>query len=81
MKSGRYSPREEKLRKILRDRRCEVGLRQEDLADKLGAHQSFVSKYESGERSLSFAETIDICDALGIDPISLLKEYLGQHET
>ncbi|KKK65515.1 hypothetical protein LCGC14_2973370, partial [marine sediment metagenome] len=33
MKRDRYSSKEETLRKLLRDRRIEVGLRQEDLAE------------------------------------------------
>lgn len=81
MKRDRYSSKEETLRRLLRDRRIEVGLRQEDLAEKLGVHQSFVSKYESGERLLTFVETINICKALGLDPNSLLKEYLLHHDT
>lgn len=80
MKRNRYSAREEALRKLLRMHRMEAGLRQEDLAEKMKAHQSFVSKYESGERLLTFVETINICRALGLDPNSLLKEYLPNHD-
>ena len=79
MKRDRYSSREEVLRKLLRDRRRTVRLRQEDLAEKLDAPQSFISKYESGERLLTFVETISICKALELDPYSLLKEYLPHH--
>ena len=81
MKRSRYSNNEEALRSLLRKFRMDVGLRQEDLARKLNVHQSFVSKYESGERLLSFIETINICRALGLDPKVLLKEYLSSHET
>lgn len=81
MKRNRYSDKEEALRRLLRERRIEAGLRQEDLAEKLKAHQSFVSKYESGERLLTFVETINICMALGLDPEALLKEYMPRHET
>jgi transcriptional regulator with XRE-family HTH domain len=80
MKRNRYSAREETLRKLLRMHRMEAGLRQEDLAEKMKAHQSFVSKYESGERLLTFVETINICQALGLDPNTLLKEYLPNHD-
>lgn len=65
---------------LLRQRRIDAGFRQEDLAKKLGAHQSFVSKYESGERLLTFVETINICKILGIDPNAFLTEYLPHHE-
>lgn len=81
MKNNRYAPDEEYLRALLRDRRKELGITQEALADALSKHQSFVSKYESGERLLTFVEAISICHALDIDPASLLKDYLARHET
>lgn len=81
MKRDRFSPKEEVLRKLLRSRRIKMGLRQEDLAGKLSVHQSFVSKYESGERLLTFVETISICEVLDLNPCLLLKEYLQHHDT
>ena len=74
MKRERYSDSEKALRKLLRKCRIEAGLRQEDLADKLKAYQSFVSKYESGERLLTFVETINICRTLELEPNTLLKD-------
>jgi transcriptional regulator with XRE-family HTH domain len=41
-------------------------MRQVDLADKLGRTQSFVSKYESGERRLDLIELNEICKALHV---------------
>lgn len=52
-------------------------MRQEDLAKKLKVPQSFVSKYESGERLLTFSETVSVCHALGFPPAELLKKYLS----
>jgi transcriptional regulator with XRE-family HTH domain len=46
--------------------RGDLGLRQVDLAEKLGRPQSFVSKYESGERRLDVMELSEICSALHI---------------
>ncbi len=80
MKRDRYSSKEEIFRKILRDRRLEIGLRQEDLAEKLAVYQSFVSKYESGERLLTFVEAICICKVLDLDPNKLLEDYLPHHD-
>jgi hypothetical protein len=37
------------------------------LARALGREQSFVSKYERGERRLDFVEVVEISDALGAD--------------
>jgi transcriptional regulator with XRE-family HTH domain len=42
--------RKKALLALLRDLRKEAGLRQTDLAKKLEKPQSYVSKYESGER-------------------------------
>ncbi|HKZ01171.1 MAG TPA: helix-turn-helix transcriptional regulator [Pyrinomonadaceae bacterium] len=54
-----------KLRAVLRQMRVEAGLKQSDLARKLNQSQSFVSKYESGERRLDLLELRDICAAVG----------------
>lgn len=46
--------------------RLDAGLKQTELANLLGQSQSYVSKYESGERSLDFLEVRHICNVLGI---------------
>ena len=46
----------EKIIKRLKEARLDVGLSQQDIADKLGKPQSYVSKIESGERRLDVAE-------------------------
>lgn len=51
---------------LIREIRAEAGLRQADLAERLGARQSFVSKYESGERRLDLLEIRAICTACGV---------------
>lgn len=63
------------LRRLLRQMRAETGLRQIDLAKRLGEPQSFVSKYESGERRLDLIELRQICAALGFG-LSVLVERL-----
>ncbi|MFA6408527.1 MAG: helix-turn-helix transcriptional regulator [Candidatus Paceibacterota bacterium] len=42
--------------KRLKEARLEAGLSQQDVADKLGKPQSYISKIESGERRLDVAE-------------------------
>jgi Helix-turn-helix. len=54
------------LRRLLRETREGKSFRQQDLADRLARPQSFVSKYESGERRLDLLEVREICLALGI---------------
>jgi transcriptional regulator with XRE-family HTH domain len=51
---------------LLRAARREAGMRQVDLANRLRRPQSYVSKYESGERRLDLLELRQICNALGI---------------
>ena len=80
MKHNRYASNEEHLRLLLRQRRENRGLTQTGLAELLDKPQSFVSKYESGERLLTFVETVDICLALELSPASLIKEYLPGHD-
>jgi transcriptional regulator with XRE-family HTH domain len=46
--------------------RKEAGLSQKDLAARLSKPQSFVSKYESGERRLDIIELRLICSATNI---------------
>ena len=55
-----------KLFAILREARISAGLRQSDVAERLGQPQSYVSKYESGERRLDVLELRAVCKALGI---------------
>ena len=63
------------LQKLLRKIRTDAGLRQEDLAVRLGEPQSFVSKYELGERRLDLIELKKICDAVGT-PLTIFVRLL-----
>ena len=53
-----------RLAELLRAMRQEAGLRQVDVADRLGEPQSFVAKYEAGERRLDLIELNQVCWAL-----------------
>ncbi|GAJ29661.1 transcriptional regulator [Acidomonas methanolica NBRC 104435] len=48
------------------------GLTQATLAARLGKPQSYVAKYENGERRLDVIEFLDITDAIGVDGRVLL---------
>jgi transcriptional regulator with XRE-family HTH domain len=67
---------EARLQALFREVRTEAGLRQADLAKKLGLPQSFVSKYESGERRLDILELREVCKAIGLS----LKEFTERLE-
>lgn len=51
---------------LLRQIRQDAELRQEDLAARLRRPQSFVSKYETGERRLDVLELREVCTACDI---------------
>ncbi|KQM18431.1 XRE family transcriptional regulator [Novosphingobium sp. Leaf2] len=59
------------LQALIEGRRT-AQLRQVDLADRLGKPQSFVSKYENGERRLDVVEFLAIAKLLGLDPHNLI---------
>lgn len=50
-------------------------LSQQDLADRLGRHQQFVSRYELGERRLDIIEFNDVALVLALDPATLLQRH------
>ncbi len=55
--------KQESFLNLLREMREEAGLRQLDVAAGLNQPQSFVSKYESGERRLDLLELELVCEA------------------
>lgn len=54
-----------------------AGLTQHALALRLKKPQSFVAKYEGGERRLDVVEFIAIARALGGDPLKLMAAFLA----
>lgn len=53
------------LQEALKQIRLDAQLTQADLAKRLGKPQSYVSKYESGERRLDIIEVQEVCLAIG----------------
>ncbi len=74
MSKHSWTSRQQTLQQLLRQIRKDKGLTQTELAEKLNSPQSFVSKYESGERRLDILEVQDICTACGIT----LEEFARQ---
>jgi transcriptional regulator with XRE-family HTH domain len=60
--------------------RLEKGLTQSDIAARLGKPQSFVSKYESGERRLDVIEFLEVCEALSANPQAILRKVRPHDE-
>lgn len=68
------SPAYEKLHQCLTQARMRREITQVQLALSLGKPQSYVSKYESGERRLDVIEFMLICKALSVKPGDVLKQ-------
>jgi transcriptional regulator with XRE-family HTH domain len=75
MRKSIHTLEQKTLQRLLKQIRRGAGLRQDDLADQLGKRQSFVSKYESGERRLDLVELRQICKAVGVSLIDFVKRY------
>ena len=58
---------------LMKETRRKAGLTQQELADRLDRPQSFVAKYERGERRIDVVEFLGVTQALGADPIALLR--------
>ena len=66
------------LRNALRQARMSSRLTQTEVAACLGVPQSFVSKYESGQRRLDLVEISAVCAALRVSVSSLLALWAAQ---
>ncbi len=71
-----HSPRYGLLRELLVEMRERSGLTQIEVASRLRRPQSYVSKYERGERRIDVIEFIDIANALGIHGDDGFRELL-----
>src|SRR5215207_5422047 len=66
---------QQRLQELLRQIRVDAELKQTDLAERLGQSQSFVSKYESGERRVDLLELRQICEAVGISLAEFVRKF------
>jgi transcriptional regulator with XRE-family HTH domain len=53
--------------------RKKASLTQHDLARRLKKPQSFVAKYEGGERRIDLVEFLTIVQTIGADPVQILR--------
>jgi len=69
-----HTKRYQTLKQMLIDARKAAGLSQSELAEKLARVQTFVSKYERGERRLDIVEFIDVTTALNLDAVKVIRK-------
>ncbi|HEU4601366.1 MAG TPA: helix-turn-helix transcriptional regulator [Steroidobacteraceae bacterium] len=79
MKSLR-SADHQRLIALLVAAREKAGLTQQQLADLLGKPQSFVAKYEGGERRIDVIEFVAISQALEFDPARAVREIAAKYK-
>jgi transcriptional regulator with XRE-family HTH domain len=66
--------RHEALRAFLVERCKQAGLRQVDLAKRLGCTQSYVSNIEIGQKRIALIELIEWAEAIGFDAEAAITE-------
>ncbi|HEV2515798.1 MAG TPA: helix-turn-helix transcriptional regulator [Devosia sp.] len=66
-----HTPEHAALRDLLIAARKAAGLTQEEVAKRLDRPQSFVAKYEGGERRIDVVEFVAVAQALEQDPRTL----------
>lgn len=71
-----HSPSYAALREMLIAARRSAGLTQDEVAKRLERPQSFVAKYEGGERKLDVVEFIALARALEQDPLVLFRKLV-----
>lgn len=65
----------QRLRELLIEARKAAELTQAEVSKRLRRPQSFVSKYERGERRLDVVEFAQVARAIGLDPVRFLSAF------
>ncbi len=73
MKSG-SSETYERFNQLLTEARKQSGLSQQEVADRLGRPQTYVSRCESGTRRMDVVEFLELAEAIGFDPLEFLRK-------
>jgi transcriptional regulator with XRE-family HTH domain len=70
------SSRQSVLCDLLVAARKRAGLTQEEVAKRLKRPQSFVAKFEGGERRLDVVEFLTIAEAIEADPVRIIRKLM-----
>ena len=73
-----HSPEQVAFCELMIKARKNARLTQQDLAKRLKKLQSFVAKYEGGERRIDVVEFLAITSAIGADPVKILRTLKGR---
>ncbi|QLE56404.1 helix-turn-helix domain-containing protein [Nostoc sp. TCL26-01] len=80
MSKSVFTERYNRFRQLLIKARQASKLTQAELSTKLSRPQSYVSKYERGERRLDLIEFLEIVEALQVEPETFIKKLLEEKE-
>ena len=80
MSKSVFTQRYNRFRQLLIKARQSAKLTQSQLSSKLSRPQSYVSKYERGERRLDLIEFLEIAEALQVEPETFIKTLLEENE-
>lgn len=73
-----YSPDHVALGRAIRHLRGNLGISQEELADRCQLDRTYVGGIERGERNVSFGKVLEIQRVLGVSIQDLMAEYERQ---
>ena len=59
----------------MRQARVDIGLTQSQLANLIGVRQSYISKYEAGQKRLDIVELVTLCNILKLDVVEIVKRF------
>lgn len=70
-----YDPKYKVFLQCLKDARINSKMTQQELAAVLGCGQSYVSKYEQGQKRLDIIEIRNVCMCLGLSLQELVADF------
>jgi transcriptional regulator with XRE-family HTH domain len=68
--------RHRRLVELLIAERKRAGIRQAELARRVGKTQTFVARIEAGQRRVDAIELLSLCRIIGVDPIRVVRKVL-----
>jgi transcriptional regulator with XRE-family HTH domain len=68
--------RHQRLIEILIAARKQAGIRQAELARRVGKTQTFVARFEACQRRIDTIEFLALCKIIGIDPLKVVRKLL-----
>lgn len=75
MPNSMHSQKYQIFREMLVEARLNIGLTQVQVAEKVNKPQSYVSKYERGERRLDFTEFVELATVFEMDIAAFIHQY------